>query len=122
DQIGRTGLLFNPATKDRTSELPASEALHLVENADRLESWKEIAAYLRRDVRTVQRWEKFEQLPVHRLVHKKLGSVYAFKAELDQWRKRSRARKRMPGPKIFASLLGFASHLTMWRRTRTRNA
>jgi len=25
---------------------------------DRLDSWKEIAAYLNRDVTTVQRWEK----------------------------------------------------------------
>jgi hypothetical protein len=44
---------------------------------DRLESWKEIAAYLKRDVSTVQRWEKKESLPVHRLPHDKLGSVYA---------------------------------------------
>lgn len=52
---------------------------------DRLDSWKEIAAYLRRDVRTVQRWEKRENLPVHRHQHDKLGSVYAFRAELAQW-------------------------------------
>src|SRR5437899_2332255 len=53
--------------------------------SDRLDSWKEIAAYLRRDVRTVQRWEKKEGLPVHRHQHEKLGSVYAFRAELTQW-------------------------------------
>ena len=52
----------------------------------RLESWKEIASYLDRDVRTVQRWEKSEGLPVHRHLHDKLGSVYAFPAELDAWR------------------------------------
>ena len=52
---------------------------------DRLDSWKEIASYLRRDVRTVQRWEKRESLPVHRHQHDKLGSVYAFRAELAQW-------------------------------------
>ena len=34
-----------------------------------LDSWKEIAAYLRRDIRTVQRWEKQEGLPVHRPAH-----------------------------------------------------
>src|SRR5512133_3620459 len=51
----------------------------------RLDSWKEIAGYLRRDVRTVQRWEKEEGLPVHRLQHGKLGSVYAHPAELDAW-------------------------------------
>jgi TolB-like protein/Tfp pilus assembly protein PilF len=53
--------------------------------AERLDSWKEIAAYLRRDVRTVQRWEKKEGLPVYRHQHEKLGSVYAFRAELTQW-------------------------------------
>ena len=36
---------------------------------DRLDSWKEIAAYLHRDVTTVQRWEKREGMPVHRHLH-----------------------------------------------------
>src|SRR5574341_1381463 len=52
----------------------------------RLESWKEIAAYLGRDVTTCRRWEKYEGLPVHRLHHGKLGSVYAYTKELDAWR------------------------------------
>jgi Tol biopolymer transport system component len=52
---------------------------------DRLDSWKEIAAYFKRDVTTVQRWEKREEMPVHRHVHDKLGSVYAFRAELNAW-------------------------------------
>ena len=51
----------------------------------RLDSWKEIAAYLNRDVTTVQRWEKRENMPVHRHLHDRMGSVYAFPAELDQW-------------------------------------
>jgi len=59
----------------------------------RLESWKEIAAYLGRDVTTVRRWEKSEGLPVHRHVHHKLGSVYAYTTELDAWRS-----KREPAP------------------------
>src|SRR4029453_10781634 len=52
---------------------------------DRLDSWKEVAGYLSRDVSTVQRWEKRERMPVHRHVHDKLGSVYAFRSELDAW-------------------------------------
>ncbi len=52
---------------------------------DRLDSWKEIAAYLNRDVTTVQRWEKREAMPVHRHLHDRMGSVYAFRAELDTW-------------------------------------
>jgi len=59
----------------------------------RLESWKEVAAYLGRDITTVRRWEKREGLPVHRLHHSRLGSVYAFTAELDAWR-----GERAPGP------------------------
>ena len=52
---------------------------------DRLDSWKEIASYLHRGTRTVQRWEREEGLPIHRLQHDKLGSVYAFRSELDAW-------------------------------------
>ena len=51
----------------------------------RLDSWKEIAAYLNRDVTTVQRWEKREAMPVHRHLHAKRGSVYALSHELDAW-------------------------------------
>jgi hypothetical protein len=52
---------------------------------DRLDSWKEIAVYLAREVRTAQRWEKREGLPVHRHLHAKASSVYAFKQEIDAW-------------------------------------
>jgi TolB-like protein len=52
---------------------------------ERLDSWKEIAAYLKRSVRTVRRWEAEEGLPVHRHVHQSAGSVYAFSKELDVW-------------------------------------
>jgi TolB-like protein/Tfp pilus assembly protein PilF len=52
---------------------------------ERLDSWKAIAVHLGRDVRTVQRWEKSERLPVHRKLHDKLSSVYAYKSEIDAW-------------------------------------
>ena len=61
----------------------------------RLDSWKDIAAYLKRDVSTVQRWEKREGMPVHRHQHDKLGSVYAFPAELDAW---AQSRRASPEP------------------------
>jgi Tol biopolymer transport system component len=48
---------------------------------DRLDSWKEIASYLRKGVRTVQRWEREERLPIHRLA----GNVFAYQTELDAW-------------------------------------
>ena len=50
-----------------------------------LDSWKEIATYVKRDVSTVQRWEKREGMPVHRHVHERRGSVFAYSSELDAW-------------------------------------
>jgi non-specific serine/threonine protein kinase len=61
---------------------------------DRLESWKEIAAYLNRSVRTVRRWESGEGLPVHRHMHRSLASIYAYRSELDAWRRTHDASRR----------------------------
>jgi Tol biopolymer transport system component len=58
---------------------------------ERLGSWKAIAAYLQRDITTAQRWERLEGMPVHRHVHAKRGSVYAFRSELDAWQQNRRA-------------------------------
>jgi TolB-like protein len=93
-------------------------------SADRLDSWKEIAAYLGREVRTVQGWEKSEGLPVHRHQHGRIGSVYAFKSELDQWRGARRPPTAEPPsrrPWLFAAA-GIAavaiagSSLLLWTR------
>ena len=40
---------------------------------------------LNRSEKTVRRWEEKEGLPVHRLLHEKRGSVYAYADELDAW-------------------------------------
>src|SRR3990170_7792500 len=69
-----------------------------------LESWKEIAAYLKRDVRTVIRWEKSEGLPVHRQMHQARGSVFAYPSELEAWKRGRELR------------LNVALPLTPWRR------
>ncbi|MFL6437178.1 MAG: hypothetical protein ACJ71Q_06330 [Terriglobales bacterium] len=74
----------DPSIGNRPSEKPPE---------DRLDSWKEIATYLNRDVTTVQRWEKREGMPVHRHLHDKQGSVYVSRAELDAW---SRSRNLPP--------------------------
>src|SRR5438128_6113209 len=68
--------------------------------ADRLESWKEIAAYLKRDVRTAQRWEKHDGLPVHRYANGKIGGVYAFAGELDAWRQPATERSEQTEAKL----------------------
>jgi len=54
-------------------------------NGEVLNSWKEVAAYLGRGVRTVQRWEQELGLPVRRPRGRSRSAVIAFKAELDQW-------------------------------------
>jgi TolB-like protein/tetratricopeptide (TPR) repeat protein len=86
----------------------------------RLDSWKEIAGYLNRHVTTVRRWEKFEGLPVHRHVHDKLGSVYAFRAELDAWALSRRERLELQlentePPIVVGRGAGFG-----WQPLRTR--
>jgi AAA ATPase domain len=69
--------------------MPADSRVQLGSNPNRrgkrLDSWKQIAGYLDRHVTTVRRWEHQENLPVHRQVHSKLDSVYAYSTELDAW-------------------------------------
>jgi TolB-like protein len=64
---------------------PRGDHLGAHASEPRLDSWKAIAAHLNRDVSTVRRWEKREGLPVHRHLHHKLGSVYAFPSEINGW-------------------------------------
>ena len=73
---------------------PNSEPDH--NRSRRLESWKEIAAYLDRSVRTVRRWEGDERLPVHRHRHAKGSTVFAHSHELDQWRRGRVAERSQP--------------------------
>jgi len=88
-----------PETTGETSSAPKPAD-------DQLNSWKEIAAYFSRDVTTVQRWEKREGMPVHRHLHDKMGSAYAFRAELATWARSRNVKGEgesmavfvMPGP------------------------
>jgi Tol biopolymer transport system component len=72
-------------------EMPPAETVA----EKRLDSWKQIAAYLNRDITTVQRWERRESMPVHRHLHDKRGSVYAVPEELNAWLD---SRKLAPSP------------------------
>jgi hypothetical protein len=66
----------------------------------RLDSWKEIAAYFRRDVRTVRRWEQTLGLPVHRHRQQRGVAVYAYKHEVDEWwRQRDATAAEAPAPR-----------------------
>ncbi len=53
--------------------------------AQRLDSWKEIATYLGREVRTAQRWALARGLPVHRLPGGDRPRVFSTKSEIDAW-------------------------------------
>jgi len=66
--------------------------------AGRLDSWKEIAGHLRRGARTLQRWEREQGLPVHRLRHDQGSTIYAYKSELDAWMARQRTVVEMHPP------------------------
>jgi hypothetical protein len=57
---------------------------------ERLDSWKAIAAYLRRDVRTVRRWEATLGLPVGRVPGGRGASVFAYTGDLDAWLRRTK--------------------------------
>ena len=71
---------------DRPMDQPPQPVPEPTPDGDRLDSWKEIAVYLDRGVRTVQRWEKEQSLPVHRHKNRQhQGPVFAFKGEIDVW-------------------------------------
>lgn len=62
-------------------------ARHIVDvsNSSVLNSWKEIARYLGRGVRTVQRWERELGLPIHRPKGRDRSATLALTSELDEW-------------------------------------
>jgi Tol biopolymer transport system component len=62
---------------------------------DRLNGWKEIAAFLGRGVRTVQRWETALGLPVHRLRHERGEVVFAYRSEVEAWLREAGGRRAM---------------------------
>lgn len=96
-------------------------------SSDRLDSWKEIAVYLKRSVRTVQRWEGEAELPVRRHLHSKAGTVYAYTEELDAWWDERRPDQEAPTTRLRArpatrltlmSLAGLLLIVTGWWLSR----
>jgi len=85
------------------------------EQTDVLDSWKEIASFLKRGVRTVQRWERTEGLPVYRHHHVKRGSVYAMRSELLAW---LRARQ----PNVDSQPASHRHHFVLLRSLTQRQA
>ena len=87
-------------------EIPPSRATPGPEGLDppgkKLDSWGEIASYLGREVRIVQRWEGTEGFPVHRHEHKKKSTVYAYTGELDAWIKNRQPKDDPVADDVFA--------------------
>ncbi len=89
------------------------ERARLREQGDRLIGWKAIATYLGRDIRTVQRWETAEGLPIHRLEHQRQGSAYAYRSELDEWQRR-RSVDPQPVTTLLEGAIGPRSGRRRW--------
>ncbi|HJR58969.1 MAG TPA: VCBS repeat-containing protein [Vicinamibacterales bacterium] len=75
-----------------------------------LTSWKEIASFFHREVRTVQRWERDEGLPVHRHRHQRRSSVYAYPEELESWWARHEADSVAPAGTAVSDVAKPADH------------
>jgi TolB-like protein/Flp pilus assembly protein TadD len=107
--------MFRPAQGSLMgTSKPQPQILPTESEDDRLDSWKEIAAYLKRDTRTVRRWES-EGLPVRRKVHKKQASVYAYKSDIDAWWRAGRQHLEQaepPGSRKWLMLKALAGLVT----------
>ena len=88
-------------------------ALENPNNETPLESWKEIAAYLQRDVSTAMRWEKCEGLPVRRHHHQARSSVYAYPSELEAWRANRKPSAEAPHSPWWRLAPAFASTIVV---------
>lgn len=77
----------------------------------RLNSWKDIAAYLGRDVRTVIRWEE-KGLPIYRVPGGKRQAVFAYRAEIDDWMHGKSAVGNLPPAPAEENILDFIPAIT----------
>ncbi len=69
-----------------------------------LQSWKDISAYLGRDIRTCRRWEEKLGLPVHRLNGSAKARVMAYKDEIDRWLDMKLHEREVVKPNLWAFL------------------
>jgi hypothetical protein len=77
---GRRGLFLSQMGTTNRSAIRMSRG-----EVARLNSWKEIADYLERDVRTAVRWEKKKGLPIHRIPGGRRRAIFAYRGEIDAW-------------------------------------
>jgi hypothetical protein len=84
----------------------------------RLNSWKEIADYLQRDVRTAMRWAKADGLPVYRVGGGTRRVVYAYASEIDDWLANGRARSEAANGHGAERDVGVVKDTAAWWRSR----
>jgi hypothetical protein len=91
-----------------------------------LNGWKEIADYLGKGVRTVQRYERQLGLPIRRPAGKPMGSVIATKAELSAWISASPIRDafRLPLRAVDSAetVKGLKQQVTLFHRLQEESA
>ncbi len=78
-----------------------------------LSGWKDIANYLGKGVRTIQRYERELSLPIRRPAGRPMGSVIATKVEIDAWIK---ARPLREAFTLSRSTVDNARHLQEFHR------
>ena len=90
--------------KDRSAnDTPPPPALMPPQEQERLDSWKQIAAYLGKSERTVHRWHQTEGLPINRHVHQQKASVWVYRSQLDAWLKSRQQSSTADRPKASRS-------------------
>lgn len=102
-QVGGNNLSASRAAIPMARQSEYSSGNQLSSENKILNSWKEIAQYLSRGVRTVQRWERDLRLPVRRPYNKQRSAVIAFSADIDAWLQRIPARA-LSGPHCRSSV------------------
>lgn len=83
-----------------------------------LTSWKEIAAYLGKGVRTVQRWEKNDGLPVRRISG--TSKIVVNREDLDQWL-HAQPQSGAKNDVSRATAQQLAHNIEIWRALRRQN-
>ncbi|SEC46600.1 hypothetical protein SAMN05443244_3528 [Terriglobus roseus] len=81
-----------------------------------LSSWKEIAHFFGKGVRTVQRWEKTLDLPIHRPPGAPSNVVLARTSDLEEWMHRGPvSRAELEGPVLTGTADSIASLASLER-------
>jgi len=77
-----------------------------MEERRRLDSWKEIVAYLKKSEKTCRLWERKFGLPVHRIADSPKAHVFAYADEIDRWLQNKLEQQTTVGKDAIPSVIG----------------